>query len=159
MNQFFETKKIHVERNKEKKTFTMRPLKIGELKLYFDLVEKSKTQIVPELILLVSGTITPSILDLEIETFTQIHEALIELSFPDLKKKRNDIGEDVTFSDMVDFLISQGHIYSQILEYTTLQFNQLIESAGNRLSGKKRKKKMNAMSALLKIGIPVRGRK
>lgn len=158
MDKFFETKKICVEKGSEKKTFIMRPLKIGELKSYFDLIEKSKSQIVPELILLVSGTITPSILDLEIEAFSQIHEALIELSFPDLKKRKNDIGEDVTFSDMVDFLLSQGHNYLQILDYTTLQFNQLIESAGNRLSGKKRKKKMNAMAALLKIGIPIRGK-
>lgn len=56
---------------------------------------------------------------------------------------------DITF----DFLISQGHRFSDILEYTVPRYRYLLEAASNRVFGKK--KKPDPLAFFSKMGIPV----
>ncbi len=56
-----------------------------------------------------------------------------------------------------DFLISQGHSFSAIMEYTLPRYRLLIDAACERVFGKKEKpKKMDPLEAFQKLGFRIR---
>ena len=74
------------------------------------------------------------------------------------KKKTNDI-INITNNlvSSFDFLISQGHSFSAIMEYTLPRYRYLQEAACTRMFGKKEKPKvMDPLAAFRKLGIPIK---
>lgn len=93
-----------------------------------------------------------------------VFDAFINLNFgkaePGEKKTSAEINMVNNFANAFDFLISQGHSFSAIMEYTIPRYRHLMEAACTRLFGKKEKpKKMDPLDAFRKLGIPIRKKK
>ena len=124
-------------------------------------------RIIPELIDIIAVTVDKSLYNLPSVALSHIIDVFMDLNFPESrdvpagrlyrqnqKSKIRNL-EDGAFAMMLDFLISQGHRYADILEYTLPQFRQFIEASVERLTGIKKKKK-EPLEALLGLGIPIR---
>lgn len=160
MENFYISKEIviEIENPHSEIKLRMRPLKIHELPLYFSAIEESKKEgiIHLHLIHLLKNAIDKNIDELPITILSDLLIELSNLSFS--RNERNEVVKewDTEFADMLDFLISQGHSYSDILEYTCPQFRRLLDAATNRILGKKKKKIKNPLKLLTSLGVPVR---
>ncbi len=93
------------------------------------------------------------------ETTEKLIQTLIEYNFPGIneeettkKKVKEEDLRDLVF--YIDFLVTQGHKVSDIMDYTINQFNDFVETACDRIGG--HKKPMDPMTAFRKLGLPIR---
>lgn len=142
-------------------TFTifMRPLKVREIPLlnritYLQEKDPSDQQAALMLVLLAVSTTNVSKNDLPGGAAGGLVRYFIEYNFPKdenieppSSKKKGGMAE------CFDFLISNGHIYSDIMDYPVKHFNKLVDVASIRLGLKK--EPMDAVKAFGKLGIPV----
>lgn len=166
MNEFFSTKKITVEiEGQSPVTLIMYPLRMRQLPEFLDLLgagmEPAYTQ---EIINIIQDAVHMTDSEFEslpaaaLETLVNI---FIELSFPPegrVKLKGRDAKSCISANEypvMLDFLISQGHIYSEIMEYTVPQFRAFVDAAVERLTGTKTEKK-DPIAVLTSLGIPIK---
>lgn len=172
MDTFFTEQIIHIDlEGADRVTFTMRPLKIRELPGYLRCLKKTRNYPplegdkgggIPELIDIIAVTVDKSLYDLPAAALSHIIDVFLDLNFHEgkeekIRDQKSEIRnlEDGDFARMLDFLITRGHCYADILEYTLPQFRQFIEAAVERLTGVKKKKK-EPLEALLGLGIPIR---
>ncbi len=94
-----------------------------------------------------------------------LRDAFMDMNFgsaPTSLIPKESVGGD-TLHNLIssfDFLISQGHSFSAIMEYTVPRYRHLMEAACNRVFGKKEKpKKTDWLDTFTKMGIPVERRK
>jgi hypothetical protein len=163
MKTFFEEKQISIENGDgQVLEFFMRPIKIKELPI-INRVSVLATESDAE------EFTTPLLLSLMIEclsidgdlipaTATQgLINTFIDYNFPDPKeaeKKQDSNKKSEPLSFYIDFLVSIGHSFSDIMEMTMLQFNELILKAGERLNPKS--KVMDPLDAFRQMGLPIR---
>lgn len=154
-------------------TRVMRPLKVGELPEFFRLLRSydraAEEGEVPLLIAegesfsvfvdLIDRIVEGGIKDLPDGLLPGIIEAFNALNFPKGKIKKkgstNPDPDEKEFARMVDTFISQGHLFSEIKEYTLPQMSMFADVMAERLSGKK-KIKVDPLTALTKLGIPLK---
>jgi hypothetical protein len=142
----------------------MRPLKIKEIQILnrvAHLQEKnpSDEQAAMMLVSLAVNTLNVSGSEMPVETTSGLVAQMIKYNFPqDQKTKDKKLKEDTKgdLIDCFDFLLLHGHKYSDIMEYTILQFNDFITILAERLGLKK--KPMDAAQAFRKLGLPVKQR-
>ncbi len=165
MKKYFKEKLIWVlDDDGERLEFFMRPIKIKELQLIrrvVDLTEEGKSEefTTPVLLGLLRKTLSISTANIPIETMEKLTNTLIEYNFPGInkdetaeRKAKEEDKRDLVY--YIDFLVTQGHRVSDIMDYTITQFNDLIRAACDRLSG--HKKPMDPMAAFQKLGIPIK---
>ncbi|WKZ15431.1 MAG: hypothetical protein QY317_16165 [Candidatus Jettenia caeni] len=142
---------------------TMRPLKVRELPLFLKYLDKTKKghDAVLDLIDIISLVVDKPLKDLPSLALSSIVTVFMELNFPEKdkqigsRKNTDKVIEEGQFARMIDFLISQGHHYQDILDYTLPQFKQFTNTAIERLTGKRIEKK-EPIDALTHLGIPIR---
>lgn len=145
----------------------MRPLKVKEIGLSCRITKlqeehADEAEFMPHLIKLVEGTIDISIDALPMSTLKQIIDIFIDFNFGDGEKetkvkteakKKIQTGQDV-ITRSFDFLIHQGHTFSDILEYTLPQVRMFQQAAIDRLTGVK---KVDPIAALTAAGVKLKG--
>lgn len=157
---------IHDSKNNEVK-FYMRPLKVKELGDINRIIELQEQEQWADVLPIIMQLISEAIIDVEIEDdwiVEELIEAFMRLNFednlPDIKKKHIDKTDNrEELAKAIDFLLSQGHLYSDILEYTIPQLILFQNTAINRLFGKTKGKLKNPIDVLSKIGIPIQQKK
>ncbi len=90
-----------------------------------------------------------------------VFNAFINLNFgkaePGEKKISGETDMTNNLASAFDFLISQGHSFSAITEYTVPRYRYLMEAACTRLFDKPEKpKKMDPLDAFRKLGFPIK---
>jgi hypothetical protein len=87
--------------------------------------------------------------ELKLNVFKGILSQFIDLNFKDEKKKGSNKAEgdekQSSFAEIIDMLISQGHKYSDIQEYTLPQLNLLCDALINRLTPEDKKPKRTSV--------------
>jgi len=174
MKDFFKIHKITFESAGIDYVFVMSPLKVRHLENIQRIAAASEEaagmlyngdatdlHVLHDLIVILEELITPSIGGLSVEVLNDIVEYFVDVNFNDsnfTKKKA-----EVTFAQSLDFLISQGHGFADIMEYTLPQFHAFLDAASKRLSGNAKsgsgKTKVDAsdnpLAALQRLGIPI----
>ncbi len=157
-------------------TVFMRPIKVKDLSIlnrivYLQEDNPEDVQAAGMLLELVTSTLHMESDILPIEATSKLISYFIEYNFPkevkkvktdkekaeDEKRKKLPKKEPKNINGLLgcfDFLISQGHIYSDIMEYSLPDFNDFVTTAAERLGIKK--KPMDAVKAFQKLGIPVK---
>ena len=160
------TIRIEPEDGGQPTTLIMRPLKVKEIPSLLRLEAVADRDAAggdlssfADFIELVDGTVDGDVKALHRDALDGIIKTFDDLNFPEgVKRKPGDAKkfEEKEFARMVEYLIAQGHAFSEIEEYTLPRFRLFVELAGERLSGKPRKK-VDPLEALKGLGIPVRG--
>lgn len=146
----------------------MRPLKVKEIGLSCRITKlqeehADEAEFMPHLIKLVEGTIDISIDALPMSTLKQIIDIFIDFNFGDVgadkklntkTKGRQDAARN-NLAKSFDFLIHQGHSFSDILEYTLPQVKLFQDAAIDRLTGVK--KSVDPIAALTAAGVKLKG--
>ncbi len=163
MDAFFEKRRIVVElQNGEKAELYMRPLLIRELPLTERVVELQEggvdeSEYWPLLIQLVENAVSDKLDILPASTLRDLVDVFLELNFGEEKKgktkKKKALPCPSQLARVFDFLISQGHRYKDILDYTLPQVQLLQQAAVERLTGVKR---VDPVEALTKAGVKVK---
>jgi hypothetical protein len=151
MKDFFKVEKIIVEQGDTEYIFFMSPLKIKHLadiqrirvsSAHMDEAFNGNVplggQVLYELISVLEKVFTPSISDLPMEVLEDLFSYFIEMNFNEDIFTSKGKGEE-TFTTILDFLISQGHQMSDILEYTLPQLQLFVNAASDRITGGKTK--------------------
>lgn len=166
MYDFFSEKCVKIHNRKgEEIELCMRPLKIKELPLLIRINRHadsnsiaSDIELTMELLELIGQTIDSEIQDDWIAE--ELIDVFFKYNFPDIEKRKAEHGkgkeEDKDFGIVFDFLIWQGHNFSEILEYTLPQFLSFEKAALDRLLGYKKPKKMSPFDLASKIGIKLK---
>ncbi len=144
----------------------MRPLKVKEIGLACRVArlqegEAKEAEYLPHLIKLVEESIDIDINDLPMDALNHLIEVFIELNFGDAeeqqiraqKAKQRDVIVASKLAIAFDFLIHQGHSFSDILEYTLPQVKLFQQVAVERLSGTKR---VDPVKALVNAGVKLK---
>jgi len=149
----------------EEITLIMRPLKVKELPDLLRLEARAASGDgeatiagFADFIDLVDGTVDGDIKALPTEALDGIIKAFDGLNFPAGAKKGKASKkpfDEKEFARSIEFLISQGHAFSEIEEYTLPRFRLFVDLAIERLTAKP-KKKVDPMEALAGLGIPMR---
>jgi hypothetical protein len=143
----------------------MRPLRIKEISvlnriIYLQEKDKDSEQAGLMLMDLTVECLNVTDKDIPAAAMCGLVEYFIEYNFPKKNEDEPKTGPEKTnrngIVDCFDFLISNGHKNSDIMEYTIPRFNQYIEVVSERLGLKK--KPVGAEEAFRKIGIPIRRR-
>lgn len=171
MEDFFSEKILSVEdEDGEIVELKMRPLKVKEFPQIFRISamqekegaagENGEMKILPFLIDLVAQTIDKDIEKLPSDALNEIISEFIELNFGKEEQGKKEIKNTINDTDELaisfDFLIIQGHSFSDILNYTLPQLRIFQKVACDRLLGKKTPKKMDPLEAFRKLGIPIK---
>jgi len=170
MADFFDEMRIKITLP-EGQSFTvfMRPLKVKEISIlnritYLQEKNVDDEQAAMMLIKLVVDTTSHTSKEIPQIAIEGLIKNFIEFNFPKDKpvKKVKKKTETVGIIDCIDFLISIGHTYSDIMEYHIPQFNAFIETASIRLGHKKKpvtiKRPVSTEEALRQNGIMVKPR-
>lgn len=155
-------KKITIIQNEEEFSFYMYPLKIKHLDNIDDLVEAVEEQdndkTISIFLKLFSETIDIDLDMLNEKCLDDLIKIFIDFNFDKVniknKNKNNKKREDELYRS-IEFLISEGHRFADILEYSIFQFAKFVELAVDRKTGYKNNKKSNPIEALKKIGVKV----
>ncbi|GJQ59786.1 MAG: hypothetical protein SCALA701_25870 [Candidatus Scalindua sp.] len=144
----------------------MRPLKVKEIGLACRVAklqegEAKEVEYLPHIIKLVENSIDIDIDELPIEVLNNLVEVFIELNFGDAeeqqikaqKAKKRDVIVASKLAIAFDFLIHQGHKFSDILEYTLPQVRLFQQTAVERLTGTKR---VDPVKALVGAGVKLK---
>ena len=145
----------------------MRPLKVKEIPLLLRLAGASRATAgdlagFVEFIDLLAGTVDGEIKGLHRDALDGLIGAFEKLNFPKGVEKPSAPDkppkpfDEKEFARQIEFLIHQGHSFSEIEDYTLPRLRLFVELATERLTGKI-KKKVNPLDALRGLGIPVRG--
>ena len=122
--------------------------------------ENGEMKILPALIDLVAQTIDREIESLPSDALNKIIDTFMELNFgkreQGAKKTKGTTDDTDELAIAFDFLIIQGHSFSDILEYTLPQLRIFQKVACDRLLGKKDPKKMDPLDAFKKLGFPIK---
>lgn len=164
----------------DKFTVFMRPVKVKELSIlnriaYLQEINPEDQQAASMLVTLVTDTLSMDSAEIPVEAISGLIDNFIEFNFPkppepkeyvpgenqrreELRKKKKAKekakGGDKALIECFDFLISQGHRYDEIMEYTVKQFTDFLSTAQERLGIKKRP--MDTAVAFTKLGIPIK---
>ena len=167
MDGYFAEKTIRIESEGEDDpvTLVMRPLKVKEIPLLLRLEAVANRDVsdlssFADFIDLVDGTVDGDITVLPREALDGIIKTFDELNFPERMKRKpatpaKEKFDEKEFARMVEYLVAQGHAFSEIEEYTLPRFRLFVELAIERLSGKP-KKRVEPLEALRGLGIPVK---
>lgn len=163
MKELFPAKMIEVYcGDKGRMDYSMRPLIVSEYIEYLAFRRRhasySNTYL-SELISIIGKTLTPDIGTLPQVALENIVGIFTEFNFPPENRKSkagasDDDSEDYELAYSVSFLVSQGHIESDIMAYPLPLFRLYAEVAADRLSGKV-KKKEDPLEVFKKLGIPI----
>jgi hypothetical protein len=151
----------------ESYTIFMRPLIVEELQILnrvTHLQEKNQEseQAALMLVSLMVDTLDVTAEEVPVEATSGLVAKMIEYNFPpdmtgpDKEVKKKSTGKDGLI-DCFDFLIANGHSYSEILGYPVPVFNNFIVVIAERLGIKK--KPEDAAAAFRKLGLPINPRK
>lgn len=178
---FFAVKKARVRFSDGDVELTQRPMKVKELPEYLSISarkERGETEdrLFPDIIALINKTVVCEIPDIVLALYENsisgaletVVDNFFELNFGEvlsglsgLNRSKGKRGRDV-MGDIVtvfDFLISQGHTFSEIQEYTLPQFAAFQAAACARLSINmpklKTPKQITPEQFFEKVGIPV----
>lgn len=134
----------------------MRPMKVKEISIASRIAAMQKEDIseneyLPFLIQLVERAVSIDIDSLPMATLEKLIDVFLDLNFGDEKTKEKDQKkrEIIIPSKLAiafDFLISQGHSYQDILEYTLPQVRLFQQVAVERLTGVKREDPVKALT-------------
>lgn len=161
---FFNEQAVVIEiQNGEQLRFYMRPLKVREIGLTCRVAEMqqsgaSEAEYLPYLIKLVEGTVDIDIDGFPLTILDKIIEVFLNFNFPEdkkpgatkTKKKGREVPAPSKLAIAFDFLINQGHNFSDILEYTLPQVQLFQQVAVERLTGVKR---VDPVAALTGAGV------
>lgn len=137
----------------------MRPLKIRDMPR----ILRIKSQ--EDWIEIIQSSVDRGVRDLPFTVLPKLIDVFMKLNFPELSpcpcirgtEKDGGSAAQRDFMRSLEFMIAQGHVYSEMLEYDLPQFRLFVEAAIERLTGEKTKtKKMDTREALKKLGIPIR---
>lgn len=142
----------------------MRPLKVKEISLACRIAklqeeQAEETEYLPHLISLVEGTININIDGLPMTVLNQLIEIFIDFNFGEEETKKEIANKSKAIpipsrlAIAFDFLIHQGHIFSDILEYTLPQVRLFQQVAVDRLTGVKR---IDPVTALTGAGVKLK---
>jgi len=148
----------------------MRLLKVKEINIlnrivYMQEQDPNSEQAAVMLISLAAGTLNVSSDEIPVEASSGLVKYMIEFNFPEkdstLDKKKNDIpGTKLKEKDglinCIDFLIANGHSYSDIINYPVKVFDSFIITIAERLGIKQ--KPTDPAAAFRKLGLPVKPR-
>jgi hypothetical protein len=135
----------------------MRFLKVKELPEYFQISEiEDEANMLARYFVLIQSKVEDEIDDnFSVHAVFNAFEKL-NFSVPEdqaVSGGKVDINEARNFDIGFDFLISQGHSFSAIMEYTVPRYQYFIQAASNRMFGKP--KKPDQMAFFSSMGIPV----
>jgi hypothetical protein len=159
---FDKIKTITLKNNDREIIITMSPIKIKHLddlerlKNYHDDEERVQ-QICLKLI---EETIDVDLSMIPTSAFQELIDILTDFNFKNIKdgkaKKRNK-NHNETILQCIDFLISEGHRYDDILNYSIFEFTKFVDLASDRNGGYKKKTKDDPVAMLQKIGVKIDG--
>ncbi|MEE8574203.1 MAG: hypothetical protein V3T30_02220, partial [Thermodesulfobacteriota bacterium] len=170
MESFFAETLIHVELpGGDKQILIMRPLKIRELPALFCIMRKhgraaeisvealkaAEEDYLSDLLAIMLGTIEGNMKKLPVEVLKPFFANFYDLNFPEVESKKAKVEDkkkrsfpEIWFARSLDFLINQGHVFSEIQEYTLPQFRVFIEVAIERITGKIKEEPKDALEVL-----------
>lgn len=161
---------INIEGGKNFVVF-MRLLKVKEIPIlnrivYMQERDPNSEQAAVMLILLAGSTLNLPIDEIPVEASSGLVKHMISFNFPEKKKDPDDKTDDKSKKDTqkkkdglvkcMDFLISNGHKYSDIMEYPVKIFDNFIITVAERLGCKP--KVTDPAEAFRKLGLPVKPR-
>ncbi len=156
--------KVNIE-NQEPFVVFMRPLKVKEITIlnriaYLQAKDEADEQAAMMLVNLMVDTLNVTSEELPVGATPGLISYFIEYNFPkdkppDPKTEKKKSGED-DISECFDFLLTQGHKYSDIMEYHIPQFNKFVNVASARMGTKR--KPLSPEDAFKELGIPMRPR-
>lgn len=164
VDEFFHEQAIilELENGKTLRAF-MRPMKVKEISIACRIQEMQKDDIaeseyLPFFVQLVERAINIDIDSLPMSILEKLIDIFIKLNFGDIKEKdeqqkKREIVVPSKLAIAFDFLISQGHSYQDILEYTLPQVRLFQQVAVDRLTGVKRE---DPVEALAKAGVKLK---
>ena len=151
-------KRIIIQNGDIKFSFNMFPIKIRHLDQIDDLIEYIKDNdynfTIVKFLDIIKDTIDISLDDLNENCLDDLIKIFIDFNFDNKKVKNNKQKQNEDILKAIDFLISEGHSYIDILEYSIFQFSKFVELAIDRKTGYK-KKQHNPIDVLKKIGVKV----
>lgn len=162
----FDKKKIIKLAIKDKATYiTMLPIKIKHLDLVNMLSQldeddvEDNEEILQICLKLIEETTDADLSKIPQTALNEFMQIFIDFNFQPNKFKKhknnkNDQNEKIL--QCIDFLISEGHCYSDILDYSIFEFSKFVDLAVDRKGGYK-KKDINPMKMLTDIGVKVDG--
>lgn len=144
----------------------MRPLKVKDIETlnyitYLQEIDPGDEQATMLLVSIVVSTLSMPGNEIPIGATDKLIKYFIEYNFPpdpEDKTKEAPAKKDINDSlvSCVDFLISTGHSYADIMEYPVPLFNTFVEVAAERLGLKKAT--IDPAAAFRKLGLPIRSR-
>jgi len=144
----------------------MRPLKVKEIPIlnriiYLQERDTNSEQAIKMLVLLAANTLSVSNNEIPTEIHNELVQHMIEFNFPKKddnpeKKPNNKQEEKDGLINCFDFLIANGHSYSDIMNYPVKIFNNFIIVTMERLGIKQ--KPIDPATAFRKLGLPVKPR-
>jgi len=161
---------INIEGGKSFVLF-MRLLKVKEIVIlnrivYMQERDPNSEQAAVMLILLAGSTTNMPIDEIPVEASSGLVKHMISFNFPEKKKDPNDKPDDKSkkskpdkkdgLLNCIDFLIANGHKYSDIMEYPVKIFDNFIITVAERLGMKP--KTTDPAEAFRKLGLPVKQR-
>ncbi len=159
MDNFFFKKKLSIEDEAGNSIdLTIHPLKVKDLPEMIRIDEMDEEEWTAAIIDMIGKRSDREIESLPLDALKGIIDEFMELNFgkdePTDKKKTDP---KISFIDSItitfDFLIWQGHNFSEILEYELPLFFKLRDTAIERVFGKQ---KMDPLEAFKKMGIPIK---
>jgi hypothetical protein len=171
--EFFEELPISINIEGEDKSFVvfMRLLKIKEIPIlnrivYMQERDPNSEQAAVMLVSLARSTLNVSSEEMPVETSSGLVKHMISFNFPEKEKTPDDKPDDKPkkskpkkkdgLVNCIDFLIANGHTYSDIMEYPVKIFDNFITTVAERLGMKP--KVTDPAAAFRKLGLPVRPR-
>lgn len=161
---------INIEGGKDFMVF-MRLLKVKEIPIlnrivYMQERDKNSEQAAIMLISLAASTLNVSSDEVPIEASSGLVKNMISFNFPEKKETPDDKPDDKPKKDKpkkkdglincIDFLISNGHNYGDIMEYPVRVYDHFIITIAERLGVKQ--KPVDPAEAFRKLGLKVKPR-
>jgi hypothetical protein len=160
---------IEMEDTGEKSSFVvfMQPLKVKDIAIlnriaYLQEKDEQDKQASMMLVSLMTSTLSLDSDQIPIEATEQLIKYFIEYNFTNNNKKDDDIPgpkhENINegLLQCIDFLISNGHRYADIMEYPITLLNDFVDTAAERLGLKK--KTIDPAQAFRQLGLTIRPR-
>jgi hypothetical protein len=169
METFFEEKQITLTtKSGVSLEIFMRPIKMKELQVVNRVTALARNDdeefLTPMLLSLMIGTLSVDSEKIPSSATEGLMKTFVDFNFPDLEdpddpnaSKDDEKKEIKPLSFYIDFLVNQGHTFSDIMEMTMIQFNELVQAAADRLTPED-KKVLNPAEAFRRMGIPIRNR-
>lgn len=144
--------------------FTMSPIKIKHLdsleSIKYANDEGDDYRIQQICLELIEDTINIGLDEIPQLALQELIDIFIEFNFDGVtngKVQRKSKEQNENILKCIDFLISEGHQYHDILNYSIFEFSKFVELATDRKDGYKKKEKNDPMKMLKKIGVKVDG--